>query len=641
MEKTKRILIVEDIPTDADLAEREISKVIKECEYRRVETREDYLHALHEFKPDLIVSDYIMPEFDGMTALKIALDKVPATPFIMNTGSMNEDTAVDCMKAGATDYVIKEHIKRLGPAVLRAFELAGLKSENLKSQQALVESEARFRRLAENAGDLIYRYEIFPKRGFSYVSPSSTEITGYTPEEHYEDPGLGMKVIHPDDREYMEKTGTNINDAGKPVTFRWIRKDGEMIWIEQRNVPVTDDSGNIIALEGIARDVTGRMVAGESLKKALEKAEHSDKLKTAFLNNLSHEIRTPLNAIVGFTAFLGEPDLPAERTRYIADIIQQSSDQLLAVIEDIINLSTIQTGQVDIHESETDIAKTVTGICERFACKAEMKGVEIEKIVKLDHDESLVMTDEGKLSHVLTHLIDNALKFTDYGKVTVSCGRVNNSIKISVSDTGIGIDPSLGEIIFDRFHQVETELAKMRGGLGLGLPVSKSFVEAMGGKLWYEHGDSQGTIFNLEFPWKPLQQDNAGNTGTNFVKSEGKKLLVAEDEESNFLLIEEVLSGSGISLLHAWNGKQAVELVDKNLDIDLVLMDVKMPLMGGYEATSHIKKKRPDLPVIAITAHALSGDREKALGAGCDEYLTKPVSVRSLVDIVNKYLGVQ
>jgi PAS domain S-box-containing protein len=638
MDTTHRILIVEDLPTDAELAEREIRKALPGSVFKRVETRETFLEALDEFNPDVIVCDYQMPLFDGMIALLLALEYKPMVPFIMHTGSMNEDTAVECMKAGATDYVIKEHIKRLGPAVIRALDLARLKNDNMLSQHALVEGEARFRRLAENASDMIYRYDLFPERGFSYVNPTATKITGYTPEEHYDDPDIGMKLVHPEDREILEKVFKGECDDGKSQVIRMLAKNGDVVWIEQKNVVVHDDSGRLVSIEGIARDITERIRSREKLQKALEKAKKSDLLKTAFLNNLSHEIRTPLNAIVGFAAFFGEPDMSPEQQSYFAGVIQQSSDQLLGIIEDIINVSTIQTGQLEVHLSETDVNEMIEKCCERFLSKAGMKRIKMVCRPGLKSEDAKVLADEGKLRHILNHVVDNALKFTDQGTVKVESSIVEGKARFSVSDTGIGIEPSESELVFDHFYQSETELSKKRGGLGLGLSVSRSFVEAMGGKIWFESNGDTGTVVHFEVPWKPVSGKVEGEQTKEQNVRKGLKMLVAEDEESNLFLLREFLGNMNLEILHAWNGKQAVELVRENHDIGLVLMDIKMPIMGGYEATGLIKDIRPDLPVVAITAHALSGDREKALNAGCDEYISKPVSVKTLREMVIRYL---
>lgn len=260
-----RILFVEDLPSDTELAERELHNERISFTSLRVETKETFLRALGEFRPDLIISDFALPEFDGMQALKLTLNYDAALPFILLTGSMNEYTAVSCMKAGATDYVIKEHITRLPFAVREALEQKKTRLAKEEAQQALRRSEARFRRLAENARDLVYRYEFRPRRCFTYINPAAAKLTGYTPEEFYADPDLRDKIVHPADRPLLEEPIKGGLPFDQPLTLRWVRKDGALIWLELRRVPVYDEEGNLIASEGIARDITERKRAEEAL----------------------------------------------------------------------------------------------------------------------------------------------------------------------------------------------------------------------------------------------------------------------------------------------------------------------------------------------------------------------------------------
>lgn len=638
MSEELRILIVEDVPSDADLAEREISKVIPSRRYHRVETREDFEKALYEFKPDLIVSDYQMPSFNGMMALKIALELAPQVPFIMHTGSMNEDFAVECMKAGATDYVIKEHMKRLGPAVIRALELRKVRTDRLIAQHALSESEQRFRRLTENADDLIYRFEFYPEKKFSYVSPAAARITGYTPEEHYLDPELGMKMVHPDDQHLLSQISSDEETIHTPVTLRWIHKNGEVIWTEQKNVPIYDEDGQLIALEGISRDITERMKSEEALKRAKEKAEESDQLKTAFLNNLSHEIRTPLNAIVGFSEFLNEPGITREQISNFTRIIRSSSDQLLSIIDDIVNISKIEAGQIENFENKCDINKVLNQVYDLLLPKTSEKQIKFRFHTGLNEKEAVVITDQAKLEQVLSHLVGNAVKFTDKGHVEFGCSLKGGFLRFYVADTGEGIEPIHQETVFQRFHQIDTGERRVKSGMGLGLPIAKAFVERLGGQIWMESSPGAGTMVFFTIPWLPEKATGSKDKGLTEGSAGRKTLLVAEDEENNFELLRVILSSSDMDIIHAWDGKQALQHVNDNPDIDMVLMDIKMPVMGGYEATRKIKALKPELPVVALTAYALPGDREKALEAGCDDYMAKPVSLKEFLRVVNKHL---
>ncbi|RAM59565.1 PAS/PAC sensor protein [Mesotoga sp. SC_4PWA21] len=264
------ILFVEDLVSDAELAKLEITRGLADWDlslrFLTTDNWEGFLDAISTFKPTLIVSDFMMPGFSGMEVIELTLEHAPNIPVIILTGSINEETAVECMKAGATDYVIKEHISRLPFAVKDAIKRKKEEELRTSAERALEESERKFRLIAEKASDLIYRIELYPEQKFSYVSPSSTKLTGYTPEDHYANPNLGFELVHPDDREKLRDLLEHVDRS--PVVLRWIKKNGEVVWAEQLNVPVYDNDGRLIAIEGIARDVTERQKANEALKRA-------------------------------------------------------------------------------------------------------------------------------------------------------------------------------------------------------------------------------------------------------------------------------------------------------------------------------------------------------------------------------------
>ena len=264
------ILFVEDLVSDAELAKLEITRGLADWDlslrFLTTDNWEGFLDAIGTFKPTLIVSDFMMPGFSGMEVIELTLQHAPNIPVIILTGSINEETAVECMKAGATDYVIKEHISRLPFAAKDAIKRKKEEELRTSAERALEESERKFRLIAEKASDLIYRIELYPEQKFSYVSPSSTKLTGYTPEDHYANPNLGFELVHPDDREKLRDLLEHVDRS--PVVLRWIKKNGEVVWAEQLNVPVYDNDGRLIAIEGIARDVTERQKANEALKRA-------------------------------------------------------------------------------------------------------------------------------------------------------------------------------------------------------------------------------------------------------------------------------------------------------------------------------------------------------------------------------------
>lgn len=458
--------------------------------------------------------------------------------------------------------------------------------------------------------------------------------TGYSPNSEE-----AVNFFAPEYQEKMNHLFNKSVNEGLPFDeeMEIITGKGRRVWIRISGKAQRDSSGRVVQVFGGVQDISEKKVSEQNLQQALWRAEESDKLKTSFLNNLSHEIRTPLNAVVGFSELLNQPGNSSERIQYLTGVILKSSDQLLDVIENIINISTIETGQTEVFETKTDINQLISQVHEKFRIKADSKGIKLRSFSSITSAQAIVFTDEGKIRNILTLLVDNAIKFTDEGHVELGCTLKDNMLQFYVQDTGIGIDPSLHDSVFERFQQVETELTRKRGGIGLGLPIARFFIERLNGRIWLESNPGSGATFYFTIPWKPVSLPEITVTGKKGKEKE-VKLLIAEDEESNFFLIHEMLHGHGFDLLHAWNGLQAVDMVKNEDKIKLVLMDIKMPVMSGMEAMELIKKHRPELPVIALTAHALQGDKEKALEAGFDEYLSKPFSIQKLKDLIYQYL---
>jgi len=637
METTYRVLIVEDMPSDADLTEREVQKVLDPCKFERVETPEDFLLMLDEFVPDIVISDYSMPRFDGLTALKLSLEKTPFTPFIILTGSMNEDTAVKCMKLGATNYVIKEHIKRLGPAVINALDQKKNRIERQKTQEALVESEERYRSIFENNHTIMLLINPATDEIVD-ANPAACTYYGFTREE------LRMKKMSEINSTVSEKLNTEMETAspGKSNLYYLKHKlaNGDIRDVDVFSGPIQVKGEKL--LYSIVHDITERRLAEEQLIKAKEKAEENDRLKTAFLHNISHEIRTPMNAIIGFSAFMNDPDLPADKRKFFIDIICENSNQLLTIITDIINIATIEAGQEKVNEKETDVNGIFDNLLKQFQRKTIDKEISLGFKTKLPDDESLIYADETKLIEILLNLIGNAFKFTNEGEVQFGYILKGEHLEFFVEDTGIGIPSEMHEKIFDRFYQVDSTIAKVYSGTGLGLSISKSYVEMMGGKIWVKSEPGKGSIFYFTIPYKPVHElPSKGLQGSKEEKvniNTTKTILVAEDEYFNYLLLEEVLSGLNMVIIRALNGAEAIDICKDHPEIDLVLMDVKMPIMDGFEATRQIKEFRPKLHIIAQTAYAHPGDKERAISYGCSDYIAKPFSQQQLVDIMNKYL---
>jgi len=418
-----------------------------------------------------------------------------------------------------------------------------------------------------------------------------------------------------------------------------VHKSGEEIQIEM--------SSSLTTWKGVQaqivsfRDVYERKKYELELVEAKRKAEESDRLKSAFLANMSHEIRTPMNGILGFTSLLMEPDLTGEQQQNYIEIIRESGDRMLNTVNDIIEISKIETGQISISFKKVNINEQLEYLCNFFKPEIEEKGLELKIIEKLPADQSTIMTDVLKINSILTNLIKNAIKYSKTGSIHLSCKQHDNHLLFTIKDNGIGIPQNRIDAIFDRFVQADITDKRAYEGSGLGLAITKSYVEMLGGEIWVESVQGNGSTFyftidylmaETQSPFLKLKDKGAQNG------AEESLILVAEDEDVGFLLIESFLSNENYKLMRAKNGREAVEMVRKNNDISLVLMDLKMPEMDGLEATEKIREFNTDISIIAQTAYALEGDKAKALNAGCNGYISKPIHRQELIAGIEKLL---
>ena len=379
----------------------------------------------------------------------------------------------------------------------------------------------------------------------------------------------------------------------------------------------------------------------EELIAAKEKAEESDRLKSAFLTNMSHEIRTPMNGILGFISLLQEPDLTGEEKDEYVKIVKKSGDRLLNTIHDIIDIAKIESGLVPVSLTDVNINEVTAILHSFFKRESETKGLQLIYIGGIADKHALVKTDRDKLNSILTNLIKNALKFTHKGFVEFGSNIKGEFIEFYVKDTGIGIPENKHQAIFERFVQADLSHSRLYEGSGLGLAITKAYVEMLGGKIWIESDESRGSTFYFQIPCihvKKVAESFIPETKPD-VNPEQRplKILVTEDDQVNYYFLRVILTRAGHSIIHAITGTEAVVISRQNPDNDLIIMDIRLPDMDGYEATREIRKFNPEIPIIALTAYAIEGDREKALEAGCTDYLSKPVKKEELLRTLNKY----
>jgi PAS domain S-box-containing protein len=463
-------------------------------------------------------------------------------------------------------------------------------------------------------------------------------------------------MVHPDWQQTM--TEYFLQEViGKKTKFdkeyKIIRKsDQTEHWVHGIGRLKFDENNQPIAMVGTIRDITETKLAEFELISAKEKAEESDRLKSAFLANMSHEIRTPMNGILGFSELLKEPDLSGEVKQEYIGIIEKSGARMVSIINDIVDISKIESGQMKVSLLETNINEQIEFISTFFAPEAEQKGLQITFRNALSPEQSVIKTDRQKVLAIFSNLVKNAIKFTKKGSIEIGYfldpGSVETRHALSlltfyVKDTGIGIGKEKHTVIFERFRQGSESLNREYEGAGLGLSISKAYVEMLGGKMWVESEFLHGSIFYFTIPYQTMPEEQGSIKITNQAGEAEKqvkklKILIVEDDENSSKLLSIRVNKIGKEILTVRTGIEAIEACRNNPDIDLVLMDIQMPEMNGYEATRQIRKFNSKVVIIAQTAFAFSGDKEKAINSGCNEYIAKPIKIDLLFSLINKHL---
>lgn len=375
----------------------------------------------------------------------------------------------------------------------------------------------------------------------------------------------------------------------------------------------------------------------EELMAAKEKAEESDRLKTAFIQNISHEIRTPMNGIVGFLDLLQQPDVSTERRKEYIEIINSCTAQLATLVNDLIDISKIETGAIDLYLSEFEVDQLLNEVHATYSKSAISKNLVLETVN--DIGNVLIKSDRDKVKQIVNNLVSNAIKFTEKGKIRIKISGNSGNLLITVSDSGIGVSEHALTIIFDRFRQAETGLNRSFGGSGLGLAITKGYVDFLGGEIWVDSAPDIGSVFTASIPVEFTSDMKSSSKGDSGIQITQKlKILVAEDDEVNYLYIRELLNRPNFEVIWARNGSEAVELFKSYSGFDLVLMDIKMPVLNGYDATQKIRSINPEIPVIAVTAFAFKEDIERATTAKFSGYVVKPIDKKELIMKINSVL---
>jgi PAS domain S-box-containing protein len=514
-----------------------------------------------------------------------------------------------------------------------------------------------------------------------YANPKFIETTGYTMDEVQ---GKNSSIL---------QSGTQTNEfyeglwktilSGNNWTgeFQNRKKNGDLLWESAVISPIRNSNGDISSFIAIKEDITEKKKMMEDLIVAKEMAEKSDRLKSAFLANMSHEIRTPMNGILGFSELLKEPNLTGEEQQEYIKIIEKSGARMLNIINDIVDISKIEAGLMLLDMKESNLNEQIEYIYTLFKPEVEGKGMKLFFKNGLPFKKAILKTDRGKIYAILTNLVKNAIKYTQTGSIEIGYkhnssrsqnGREDNpdELEFYVKDTGIGVRPENKNIIFERFRQGSESISREYEGAGLGLSISKAYIEMLGGKIWVENnvdiksiGSQQnekvyndhsgndenkavGSTFFFTIPYvtdpdnRVLIKNSVSLGGANIpVEPEilSLKILIVEDDETSEMLLSRAVRMFSKEILHARTGYEAVEACQKNPDIDLVLMDIQMPQMSGYEATRQIRHFNKNVFIVAQTAYGLSRDRDKAIEAGCNNYISKPIDIAELLTLIKRH----
>jgi len=518
------------------------------------------------------------------------------------------------------------------------------RERNKQSLIAIAESEETFRKLFEESSDAIL---LINSEGlFVECNQAALNLLKMKREEFINLPPVKISPEYqPDGRSSDEKAIEMIDLAYQKGSHRFdwtcINSEGGEFMVEVSLMPIIVKGETM--LHTTWRDITQRKKNELDLIKARSQAEEANRLKTEFIKNMSHEVRTPMNGIIGFSTLMDDESISHVKRKYYSRIIQNSSKQLLRIIDDILAISTLETKQDKAIEEEFSLNDTLMELFSIFDLKSKEIDIPIYIKKSLPDNRSYIISDKTKLNKILSNLLENALKFTNKGFIEFGYDIENNNIILYVKDTGIGISTEKQKIIFDRFIQEDENIKMNHGGLGLGLSISKENAILLGGNIQVKSEKGLGSTFYVTIPYKPgsVKEEKIKNDLINIDPNKQYTVLIAEDENVNYLYLETLiqeLDKYQFNLLQAKNGKEAIDLCDTNNQIDLILMDIKMPVMNGIEACKIISVKYPNIPIIAQTAYATNKDREIAIESGCIDYIAKPIDPTKFFNLLEKYL---
>ena len=660
----RKILAIDDNKDNLVVYQAILKRYYSTCTIITCQSGSEGIEMAIKEQPDTILLDIIMPGMDGFeTCQRLKKEiKTKHIPIILITAMRGDKKSkIKGLQIGADAFLSKPieeeeliaqlnvmlRIKDAEDELRKENKILGIGIENKIKE--LEETNRKMETLLNNLPGFVYTCANDRDWKMEYISEGCTNISGYTPVDFIKNSKINFnQIILPEYRDllwnkWQEALGRRgVFEEEYPIR----NKNGKIHWVWERGCGIFDGN-RLVSLEGFITDITQRKKLTEELILAKEDAEKSDKIKSTFLASMSHELRTPLNAVIGFSELIHK-DSNIEDILNFNAIINKSGNNLLALIEDLFDISLIETGDINIEHERFSIEETLDEVHSIITSEQTNLGKEelqLKRNIKLQNTDLILNSDQNRIKQVLLNLLKNALKFTKSGSVEFGCEEIIQNqipmIKFHVTDSGIGIPLDKQELIFEVFRQVDESQTRIYGGTGLGLTICKRLINLLGGEIWVNSEEGKGASFYFTIP---INMDDAKQNSTDEftqpkLSLKGKKILIAEDDISSYSYLLELLRKEGVDCIRAKNGKEAVEYCKTNMKVDLVLMDINMPIMNGYEATEQIKKISPELPIIAQTAYAMAGDQEKILSAGCDLYLSKPIGKQKLLEAINKCLN--
>lgn len=642
-----KVLHLEDSPLDADLTQARLRREGLSAVIRRVETREGFESVIQSSDHlDLILSDYRLPEFDGMSALQLARQYRSDVPFIFISGVLGEENAIDSLKLGATDYVLKQRMDRLVPSIRRAIAEYRERRRLREVEQALARSQNLLRFTLEAVRVGYWNLDI-ERSVLSGRSPFFDRIFGATDAAQSWTVDRVLEHVRESDRPTATVALGDAMREGGSCDFecRIVRGDGRERWIWMKGAHHAADKGGLGTATGIVMDVTERKLAEQererllrSEREARSDAERASRLKDDFLATLSHELRTPLNAVLGWTQLLRRGVLPPAEVPGTIEVIERNARLQAQLVEDLLDMSRITSGKLRVESEPTELAPVILAATAAIRPGAEAKRVTV--VSRLPAESIFVIGDPSRLQQVFWNLLSNAVKFTPAGgTVQIALEAEGSCARVVVTDSGQGIDPSFLPNVFDRFRQQDSSIGRSHGGLGVGLSIVRHLVELHDGEVTASSdGVGKGATFTVQLPILPNETGATAQASryNSVPQLAGNKVLIVEDEMDTREYFARILLDTGAEVLTASSAAEGYRLL-LSQHPDLLLSDIGMPEQDGY---AFIRKVRASgdgiakIPAIALTAYARPEDRVRSLSAGFNDHLAKPVDALKLLERV-------